>query len=229
MKLEVDSVFFQVPEKVILSDVHLSLTEGEVLGVLGRNGSGKSTLFKLMFGLISSESFNMRVDGVQCKNIYDKGLLQYLPQNDFLPGSFKLDHAMRLFIPDDSDRKRILDMLKELGRQRVYTLSGGKRRLFEACLLLFSKSPFLILDEPFTGLTPLVVEQLSELIRELSQSKGIIVTDHLYKSILPISDRLMLMTAGALRPVNGIHDLEDAGYLAFPDNQALSIKPHEVD
>lgn len=213
MKLEVDSVFFQVPEKVILSDVHLSLTEGEVLGVLGRNGSGKSTLFKLMFGLITSEFFNMWVDGVKCKNIYDQGLLQYLPQNDFLPGSLKLAEAMRLFKLDDVSRKRIPEIIQELGTQRAYALSGGKRRLFEACLLLFSKSPFLILDEPFTGLTPLVVEQLSELIREASQDKGIIVTDHLYKSILPISDKLMLMTAGALKPVNGTDDLEDAGYL----------------
>ncbi len=213
MKLEVDSVFFQVPDKVILSDVHLSLTEGEVLGVLGRNGSGKSTLFKLMFGLITSESFNMRVDGVKCKNIYDQELLQYLPQNDFLPGSLKLVEAMSLFKLDDLSRKRILEILQESVTQRAYALSGGKRRLFEACLLIFSKSPFLILDEPFTGLTPIVVEQLSELIREASENKGIIVTDHLYKSILPISDRLMLMTAGALRLVDGIDDLEGAGYL----------------
>lgn len=213
MKLEVDSVFYQVPEKVILSDVHLSLTDGEVLGILGRNGSGKSSLFKLMFGLATAESFHLQVNGVKRHNIYDQGLLQYLPQNDFLPGSFKLNQAMNLFKLDDAKQKNIRDILQEMGRERADALSGGKRRLFEACLLLFSKSPFLILDEPFTGLTPLVVEQLSGLIREASKNKGIIVTDHLYKSILPISDRLMLMTAGALKPVNGIDDLEDAGYL----------------
>lgn len=213
MKLEVDSVFYQVPERVILSDVHLSLTEGEVLGVFGRNGSGKSTLFKLMFGLISAESFNLRVDGVKGKNIYNQGLLQYLPQNDFVPGSFKLAQAMSLFQLDDTSRKRIFNILQEVEIQRVYALSGGKRRLFEACLLLFSKSPFLILDEPFTGLTPLVIEQLGELIREASTNKGIIITDHLYRSVLSISDRLMLMTAGTLKPIEGANDLEKAGYL----------------
>ncbi|GAB5522731.1 MAG: ATP-binding cassette domain-containing protein [Roseivirga sp.] len=213
MKLEVDSVFYQVPEKVILSDVHLTLTDNEVLGVLGRNGSGKSSVFKLMFGLATAESFNLRVDGVKLRNIYDRGLLQYLPQTDFLPGSFKLSQAMSFFRLDSPTQSRILDILQETRFQRVYSLSGGKRRLFEACLLLFSKSPFLILDEPFTGLTPIVVEQLSKLIREVSESKGIIVTDHLYRSILPISDRLMLMTAGSLKSVNGIDDLEDAGYL----------------
>ncbi len=215
MKLEVDSVFYQVPEKVILSDVHLSLSDSEVLGVLGRNGSGKSSLFKLMFGLAKAESFHLRIDGVKRYNIYDQGLLQYLPQTDFLPGSFKLTQAMSLFRLSGSTQSRILDIIQEAGTQRVYALSGGKRRLFEASVLLFSKSPFLILDEPFTGLTPIVVEQLSGLIREASERKGIIITDHLYKSIMPISDRLMLMTAGALRPVNGIEDLEDAGYLAF--------------
>jgi ABC-type multidrug transport system ATPase subunit len=213
MKLEVDSVFYQVPEKVILSDVHLSISDGEILGILGRNGSGKSSLFKLMFGLIAAESFNLRIDGVKSKNIYDQGLLQYLPQHDFLPGSFKLSQAMSLFKLDALHRTRILDILQETRAQQACALSGGKRRLFEACLLLFSKSPFLILDEPFTGLTPIVVEQLSELIQEVSHSKGIIVTDHLYKSILSISDRLMLMTAGALKPVNGIDELEDAGYV----------------
>ncbi|MCE7992618.1 MAG: ABC transporter ATP-binding protein [Roseivirga sp.] len=218
MKLEVDSVFYQVPEKVILSDIHLSLADGEVLGVLGRNGSGKSSLFKLMFGLATAESFHLRVDGVRRKNIYDQGLLQYLPQVDFLPGSFKLHHAMDLFKLGSSTKNRILNMLQETGMKRVYELSGGKRRLFEASMLLFSKSPFLILDEPFTGLTPIVVDQLSELIREVSSEKGIIVTDHLYKSVLPISDRLMLMTAGTLKPVNGLEDLEDAGYLSFPDS-----------
>lgn len=213
MKLEVDSVFYQVPEKVILSDVHLQLTDGEVLGVLGRNGSGKSSLFKLMFGLATAESFHLRVDGKRCKNIYDQGLLQYLPQTDFLPGSFKLTEAMGMFRLDSLIQQRMLNMLQESGMRRVYELSGGKRRLFEASVLLFSKPPFLILDEPFTGLTPIVVEQLSELIREASSDKGVIITDHLYKSILPISDRLMLMTTGALKPVSGVEDLEDAGYL----------------
>ena len=111
MKLEVDSVFYQVPEKVILSDVHLSLIDGEVLGLLGRNGSGKSSLFRLMFGLITSESFNLRIDGVQQKIIYDQGLLQYLPQKDFLPGSFKIGEAMNLFKLDSPLQNRILDTL----------------------------------------------------------------------------------------------------------------------
>lgn len=218
MKLEVDSVFYQVPEKVILSDVHLSISDGQIIGILGRNGSGKSSLFKLMFGLITAESFNMRIDGVKSKNIYDQGLLQYLPQHDFLPGSFKLSQATSFFKLVSLHRTRILDILQETREQQVCALSGGKRRLFEACLLLFSKSPFLILDEPFTGLTPLVVEQLSGLIRAASDKKGIIVTDHLYKSVIRISDRLMLMTAGALKPVSGIDKLEDAGYLVSPDN-----------
>lgn len=220
MKLEVDSVFYQVPEKVILSDVHLSLIDGEVLGLLGRNGSGKSSLFRLMFGLITSESFNLRIDGVQQKSIYDQGLLQYLPQKDFLPGSFKIGEAMNLFKLDSPLQNRILDTLQENQSQRAYTLSGGKRRLLEVSLLLFSKSPFLILDEPFTGLTPIVVEQLGELIREASTKKGIIITDHLYKSVLSISDRLMLMTAGTLKSIKGTDDLEDAGYLnPFMTNQ----------
>lgn len=213
MKLEIDSVFYQVPEKVILSDVHLSLESGEVLGLLGRNGSGKSTLFKLMFGLVTAESFQLRIDGVPCKNIYDQGLLQYLPQQDFLATHFKISQAFELFHVEVARQQQTLDLLQEVKSQKLGALSGGKRRLFEVMILLYSKAPFLILDEPFTGLTPLMVEQLAQLIREASANKGIIITDHMYRSVLLISDRLMLMTTGTVKIVNGIEGLEDAGYL----------------
>ena len=212
MILEVDSIYFEREGRKILSDIHLKMENRGVLGILGRNGSGKSSLFRVMFNQVNPQHYNFRIDGQYQASLYDKGLLQYLPQDGFLPAGEKIGHVIRLFIKEEADRQKVQEVLQENPDSPVNSLSFGKVRLLETLLLLFSKAPFVILDEPFTGLAPVIVESMCTMIKTQSQRKGIILTDHLHKEVLRISDRLLFMNQGCLSPIRDEAHLESLGY-----------------
>ena len=99
-ELHVDSVCHSYTGKNILSDVFMSCKTGEVKGLLGRNGSGKSTLFKIIFGTEKPISKFVRVDDKIVKNIADgRSLINYLPQDNFLPNNIKVASLINLFLP----------------------------------------------------------------------------------------------------------------------------------
>ncbi len=216
MKLEVDSAYYSVGEKTILSGVYLSLTTNEIVGVLGRNGSGKSTLFKSMFGLIKPDYINLRIDGSRSKTPSANQLLQLLPQNGFLFDSTKINEVLFHFDISVDKRDNISKLIESDDSVRVRSLSIGQRRMLEVMVLLYSKSRFIIFDEPFTGLSPLNVEIMTELIRKESRNKGILISDHLYGPILELADRVLIMEAGTLKSIeNNEQQLVQHGYLKY--------------
>ena len=95
----------------------------------------------------------------------------------------------------------------------LYELSGGEARLAELYLVLMSEAPFYILDEPFTQVDPVNIEEVQALIRERSQDHGIIVTDHNYDAISSIADNLFVIADGYTSPVRCREDLVRHGYL----------------
>lgn len=211
--LEIDSVQLDFGRRRILSDVYLCCRTRSVTGLVGRNGSGKSCLLQLLFGTLKGQSASVRVDGRRieqaCSN---KGLIHYLPQFHWIPGRLKLatvfrDYGLRL-----DDFLEIFPSEQYAGRTRMSDLSGGSRRLLELWLLLRSEAQFLLLDEPFTGLAPVYVEQMKPLIAQ-EQEKGILITDHRYQDVLNICNDVYVMNNGCLFPVKHPSDLQRHGYL----------------
>jgi len=96
---------------------------------------------------------------------------------------------------------------------RIKDLSGGERRLINIYIISRSPSQFVLLDEPFSHLSPLQIEKVKALLTEEKQNKGILITDHLYQDILDISDRLYVLLDGRTRPAKGTEDLETFGYI----------------
>jgi ABC-type branched-subunit amino acid transport system ATPase component len=96
---------------------------------------------------------------------------------------------------------------------RAGQLSGGWLRIFEILLILNSQAPFCLLDEPFTGLTPVFIERIKRILREAKYSKGILVTDHMHKHIEEIADRLYLLVNGQTYPIRDRDQLITLGYL----------------
>lgn len=92
-------------------------------------------------------------------------------------------------------------------------LSGGQRRLIEFLLILYSDSNFILLDEPFTQLAPILIEEMQKHLMKFKQYKGIILTDHYYQQILDISDRIVLLHNGCNYKINGFEDLQLHKYL----------------
>ena len=213
MNLKVDSVFHQFGGKLALSDVYLRIEQGEVVGLLGRNGAGKSTLYKVLFGLLKNTSVRFRVDDQPCASLYDRKLIQYLPEQPQMPGDLSLSSLFDFYKLALADRQLVLDELEVHDGVMSKTLSMGKRKYFESLVLLKTDVPFLLMDEPFNGLSPIWVERMAEHIREATAKKGILITDHLYKPVLALADRLLYIESGILKQIHDREELIQYGYL----------------
>ena len=92
-------------------------------------------------------------------------------------------------------------------------LSGGYRRIFEVILTLRSKALFCLLDEPFTGLTPVYIERIKEMLQKAKAHKGIIITDHMHRHVVELSDNLYLLANGQTYHVRDMEKLVTLGYV----------------
>lgn len=213
--LEISGIQKSFNDKLLLSDIYLKLETGQIMGLFGRNGSGKSTLFKIIFGIIPDSGKSIFIDGISKHNsptlIYE---ISYLHQNQFVPNHFSVFKAIRLSI----DKQKIDvfcddDFLKSLFNKKVRNLSFGELRYLQVKLILFNQSKFVLLDEPFSGLSPKMIEIVFKLIKENSQEKGIVITDHHYEKVIEIATDLRILKSGKLTIISKKAELIENGYL----------------
>lgn len=212
--LEVDSVIKSFGDKNLLTDIYLKCQPGDRIAIFGWNGSGKSTLFKIIFGTMNGDRSFIRIDGkVQKKQAFRSGQIAYLPQHNFLPPSIRVEEAINLYI-QASERKQFLNdkNLAYTNYSRAEELSGGELRYLEIKLILFCSAKYILLDEPFNGISPVCCESVRELIQKASQSKGIIMTDHNFREIHKIANRILLLDQGALKEIKEKSELISYGY-----------------
>lgn len=213
--LEVDSLAKRYSERVILSDVYLKCFTGDIVGLFGRNGTGKSTLMKIVFGIEKADNKFVRVnDKVLVSQSQLIQEISYLSQDTFLPNNSTVLELIRLTLNNQNVNSFVNDaILSPFLNTKVNSLSGGELRYLEIKVLLNLPSKFVLLDEPFNGLSPIIVKAVSELIKSHSKSKGIILTDHDYHSVLDIANRFYLLSDGYLKSISGRSDLVRLGYL----------------
>ncbi|WP_396186443.1 ATP-binding cassette domain-containing protein [Flavobacterium sp.] len=213
--LEVDSVQKQFNQKVVLSDVYLKCITGEIIGLLGRNGSGKSTLLKIIFGIVSADNKFVRIDGkVKFKTSDLLNEISYLPQEDFIPNSFSVKKAIQLAIEKQKiDFFEKDEMILSLLDKKINQLSGGELRYLEIKLILANSSKFVLLDEPYNGLSPIMIDKINLLIIDNSSEKGIIITDHNYENVIKVSTKLILMKDAKAYHLKDKKELIEKGYL----------------
>lgn len=214
--LEIDSVQKKFDHISILSDVYLKCETGEIIGLLGRNGSGKSTLLKIIFGILDADFKFVRIDGVIKNRTSDLFKdISYLSQDNFIPNSFSVKKAIELSI-DSQKIKSFYDdeMIKSITDKKINHLSGGELRYLEIKLILLNPSKFVLLDEPYNGLSPIMIEKINQLIIANSLKKGIIITDHNYENVIKISNKLVLMKGGKTFIIKDKNELIYKGYLS---------------
>lgn len=213
-KLHIDSVRKSYNNKVILSDIFLTCEKGETVGLIGRNGSGKSTLLKVIFGVEKAENKFIKIGNKVLHNLGDsRNLINYLPQENFLP-HVKIKTLIHLFL-SKKNRNKILEnkTIYPFLDNDFQVLSGGEKRIIEFFLLLYSEAEFILLDEPFEGVSPIVRELIIEKINKEKFCKGFIITDHDYESIIKLADTIYFLQNGLLKKINDQKDLLDLGYL----------------
>lgn len=214
--LEIDSVQKRFDEKSVLTDVYLKCETGDIIGLLGRNGSGKSTLLKIIFGIQKADNKFIRVDGI-IKNKTSELLqdISYLHQDNFIPNNFSVKKAIALSISKENVVAFYDDeMITSLKEKYIKELSGGELRYLEIKLILSNSSKFVLLDEPYNGLSPVMAEKTNELIVENSQRKGIIITDHNYEKVIQVATKLILMKEGKVHHLRDKTELIEKGYLS---------------
>jgi len=217
-ELYADSIAFRYGSRQILSSVHLSCRTGETLGLLGRNGSGKSTLLKILFGSLRPDHIHLKLNGVLMSRAYLSREIAYLPQDFFMPSRLKISQLVKLYTRRYRDELLTTALIRANLDEQIGNLSGGQRRLAECLLILYSDSPFILLDEPFSQLSPLAAAEMQAHVRHMAAVKGIVITDHYYKYVLDISSRIMLLHNGCNYAIGDPEkDLQLYGYLPAID------------
>ena len=212
--LEADSINLEFGGRPILSDVYVKVETNTITGFLGRNGSGKSCLMKVIFGTMAATYQSVRVNKEYLPKPFEvKGMIRYLPQHSFLPKHLKIKEISEFYNVSLAAIFEDFPFLEKISEQKIYNLSGGEQRIFEVMLILKSDVKFVILDEPFSALMPLHTDRLKEIISQEKSKKGIIITDHLYKHIMDLSDNLYLMREGKSFIIKELEDLVRFGYL----------------
>jgi len=193
----------------------VGLETGQVVGLLGPNGAGKTTTFHMMIGLATPERGSIHMDEWDITQwpFFKRAAhgLNYLPQESSIFRKLSVISNM-LFVLEQqtralskAERQKLAEELLEkldilsLAKQRADTLSGGERRRLEIARALATSPQFLLLDEPFTGIDPISIEELQDTITDLaSKGLGILISDHNVRETLRVTDHVYLMQDGKI-------------------------------
>ena len=199
--------------RTVVDHVSFEVSEGEIVGLLGRNGAGKTTSFRMVIGMISPDhgevTFNSRdVTRLPMYQRAQRGM-GYLSQEPSVFQRMSVEDNLMAILETrpltKAQRRRRADELIEqfdlnhLRSQQARTLSGGERRKLEIARALITEPSLILLDEPFSGVDPVAVEQLQREIRRLragSEHIAMLVTDHNVQRTLEIVDRAYVIFEG---------------------------------
>ena len=212
--LLVDSVHLEFDKLQVLQSAFITAQTGRVTGALGRNGCGKSCLFKCIMGGIKPQNIFIRFNDESETDYGHIGKrVKYLPQNAFIPGKMTLGEAFEIYGVEYDGLVGFDPQFHTMQRRQVGELSDGEVRIAEMYLILNSEAEFCILDEPFSNVAPKHVEMMQELILQHKKDKGIIISDHMYESVMGITDDLYLLRDGYTFPIKCREDLIHHGYI----------------
>ena len=194
-----------------VDEVSLDIQRGEVVGLLGPNGAGKTTSFYMMVGLLPADRGRIFLEGEEITGLpmYQRCRrgVGYLPQESSVFRKLTVEENI-LAILETLDlsraerRARLAELLAELGLTDLapypaYTLSGGERRRLEITRALVTSPRYLLLDEPFTGIDPIAIGDIQEIVARLrDRGIGILITDHNVRETLAITDRAYILYEG---------------------------------
>lgn len=195
----------------VVDSLDISVGRSEIVGLLGPNGAGKTTTFYMTVGIIKPTEGKIFFDNddITRQSIHERCRLGmgYLAQEPSVFRKLTVEENIlaileTLNISPRERRKRLNSLLEELNiahlaKSKAYTLSGGERRRLEITRALVTNPSFLLLDEPFSGIDPIVVAEAQEIIKELkNRGLGILLTDHNVRETLSITDRAYLIADG---------------------------------
>jgi lipopolysaccharide export system ATP-binding protein len=197
----------------VVDGISLQVHEGEIVGLLGHNGAGKTTTFYMVVGLVKPDRGRVLLNGqeVTRQPMYRRARagVGYLPQEPSVFRKLTVEENLRLVLQmsgkSTAEQQAIADQLMEefhvthLRNQIGYQLSGGERRRVEIARALATQPSFVLLDEPFTGIDPIEVHTIQQLVAQLkSRGIGVLITDHSVRETLATTDRAYIVKDGKI-------------------------------
>ncbi|MCI0546412.1 MAG: LPS export ABC transporter ATP-binding protein [Candidatus Rokubacteria bacterium] len=199
--------------RVVVDHVSVDIHPGEIVGLLGPNGAGKTTSFYMIVGLLRPEGGRIFLEGTEVSGLpmYRRCRMGmgYLPQESSVFRKLTVEENLlaileTLDLSHDERMTRLQELLAELeltplARHKAYTLSGGERRRLEITRALVTSPRYLLLDEPFTGIDPIAIGDIQDIVVRLKERGiGVLITDHNVRETLAITDRAYILYQGKI-------------------------------
>ena len=210
--------------RIVVNQVSFTVDRGEIVGLLGRNGAGKTTSFRITMGIVTADSGQVHFNGEDISKLpmyrrAQKGL-GYLSQENSVFQRLTVEKNLLAILElvkgmTQLDRKkRARELMEQFGllrnaRQEARTLSGGERRKLEIARALITQPAIILLDEPFSGVDPIAVQDLQQEVRHLQRDYGIsfLLTDHNVRQTLEVTDRSYIIHEGKVLRQGAPRDL----------------------
>jgi lipopolysaccharide export system ATP-binding protein len=202
-------------DRAVVDEISFDVKPGEVVGLLGPNGAGKTTTFYMLVGLVKPDGGRIELDGVDLTNcpMHERARagIGYLPQEASIFRKLSVEDNIKLVLEmnenlsDEGRSEKLELLLNDFGIEKLrqipsVKLSGGERRRVEIARALAADPKFILLDEPFTGIDPIAIQEIQEHIRKLTQKGiGVLLTDHNPKATLSITDRANIIFEGKIK------------------------------
>jgi lipopolysaccharide export system ATP-binding protein len=213
-KLSTDEIGKSYKGRQVVRGVSLEVSQGEVVGLLGPNGAGKTTSFYMIVGLLAPETGRILADSVDITRVpmYMRARqygISYLPQEASVFRKLTVEENILAVLEAQSlswemrrsRTEKLIDQLNlgHIRQTRGYALSGGERRRVEIARCLCIQPSFILLDEPFSGIDPIAVLDLQQIIFDLKASGiGVLITDHNVRETLSVTDRAYIINEGRI-------------------------------
>lgn len=208
-----------------LIDATFKVNKGEIVGFVGRNGSGKTTTMRCLIGLLGVDKGNIRLDG-RIKSHLDNSRIGYMPEERGLYAKIKVKDQLKYFgeLQGLSARDALRSTNELLARFEVphfadrvlSTLSLGNQQRIQFIATLVHKPSLLILDEPFNGLDPVGMAQLTQILREFTLSgAGVLLSSHQLDLVSDLCDRIVVIESGSVIAEDTLENLQKRGSIKY--------------
>ncbi|MDY6938307.1 MAG: LPS export ABC transporter ATP-binding protein [Cyanobacteriota bacterium] len=227
MRISLENVHKSYNKRAVVNRVNVSVAQGEIVGLLGPNGAGKTTTFGIVTGLVKPDRGRVWLNEKEITHLpmHKRSHLGigYLAQDPSIFRNLSIRDNLLLVleqtgVPYRQRAQRLHDLLREFHLEKVAStlgtqVSGGERRRAELArsLVVGCGEPlFLLLDEPFSGIDPIVVAEIQQFVAELrDRQMGILITDHNVRETLAITDRAYIMREGEILASGSPEELYD--------------------
>ena len=210
--LRADNLAKSFKGRKVVSDISIEIQSGEIIGLLGPNGAGKTTSFYMITGLIKPDQGKVTIDDEDLSRapMHERARkgLGYLPQEASIFRKLTVKENIlailetREALSEAQREEKAQSLMEEFNIAHIaetsgMSLSGGERRRTEIARALATDPSFMLLDEPFAGVDPISVNDIKQIIHDLSaRGIGILVTDHNVRETLDICEKAYIVSEG---------------------------------